>query len=181
MDEKDQTSGSLGEDKYAKQKKGFSIKRAKEAGIRSSSDNEQEESSDDKSVEDSIHLLDESLTEDDSKQHNDVETAKVKEVKIVKAKDFPLEKIKENLNPETKAIISKLEAKVSKKEVDSLVKNMEENKAMVFENEVVDTFEALSNSDVKTLSKKLDEWSVPKEASDLNATVILAWLNKTKK
>lgn len=181
MDEKDQTSGSLGEDKYAKQKKGFSIKRAKEAGIRSSSDNEQEESSDDKSVEDNIHLLDESLTEDDSKQHNDVETAKAKEVKIVKAKDFPLEKIKENLNPETKAVISKLEAKVSKKEVDSLVKNMEENKAMVFENEVVDTFEALSNSDVKTLSKKLDEWSVPKEASDLNATVILAWLNKTKK
>lgn len=181
MDEKDQTSSSLGEDKYAKPKKGFSIKRAKEAGIRSSSDNEQEKNSDDKSVEDSIHLLDESLTEDDSRQHSEVETTKVKEVKIVKAKDFPLEKIKENLNPETKAIISKLEAKVSKKEVDSLVRNMEENKAMVFENEVVDTFEALSNSDVKTLSKKLDEWSVPKEASDLNATVILAWLNKTKK
>lgn len=180
MDGKDQTSSSLGEDNYAKPKK-FSIKRAKEADIKSSSGNEQEES-DNYSGNSDINLVeDDIVVEDDSTQPEDVVTPKAKEVKITKSKDFPLNKIRENLNPETNAVISKIESKVSKKEVASLVKNMEDNKSMIFENKVADPFESLSNSDVKALSKKLDEWSVPKEASDLNATVILAWLNKTKK
>lgn len=180
MDGKDQTSSSLGEDKYAKPKK-FSIKRAKEADIKSSSGNEQEES-DNYSGDSEINLVeDEVIVEDNSSQHEEIPTPKAKEVKITKSKDFPLEKIRDNLNAETKVALSKVESSVSKKEVASLVKNMEENKSMIFENKVVDTFESLSNADVKALSKKLDEWSVPKEASDLNATVILAWLNKTKK
>ncbi|MFN8671927.1 MAG: hypothetical protein U0457_07575 [Candidatus Sericytochromatia bacterium] len=109
------------------------------------------------------------------------ETAKSNDVKMTKAKDFPLEKIKENLNPELKEVVKKLETKVSKEEIKELVTNMEKNKDVIFQNNGVNVFENLSLSDSSNLAKKLDEWNVPKEASELNASVILAWLNKNKK
>ncbi|MFN4152296.1 MAG: hypothetical protein ACK4IX_15245 [Candidatus Sericytochromatia bacterium] len=96
-------------------------------------------------------------------------------------KNFPLEKIKENLNPELKESLKKLEKNIPKETVDKLVNIMESDKNIIFNSEVTNVFENMSTSDASTLAKKLSDWSLPGEASNLNASVIIAWLNKTKK
>ena len=90
-------------------------------------------------------------------------------------------KIKENLKPELKESLKKLEKNISKETVDKLVNIMESDKNIIFNSEVTNVFENMSTSDASTLAKKLSDWSLPGEASNLNASVIIAWLNKTKK
>lgn len=97
------------------------------------------------------------------------------------SKNFPLEKIKENLKPELKESLKKLEKNIPKETVDKLVNIMESDKNIIFNSEVTNVFENMSTSDASTLAKKLSDWSLPGEASNLNASVIIAWLNKTKK
>ncbi len=97
------------------------------------------------------------------------------------SKNFPLEKIKENLKPEIKEIIKKLEATVPKESVDKLINVMEKNKNVIFDSNVTNVFNGLSAGEASLMTKKLSEWEVPKEASEINASVIVAWLNKTKK
>lgn len=96
-------------------------------------------------------------------------------------KNFPLEKLKENLRPEIKEVIKKLEASVPKESVDKLINVMETNKNIIFDQKVTNVFNGLSAGEASLLSKKLAEWDIPKEASEVNASVIVAWLNKTKK
>lgn len=103
------------------------------------------------------------------------------EVKSSSGKSFPLDKIKENLKPELKETLKKLEKNIPKETVDKLVNIMESDKNIIFNSEVTNVFENLSTSDASTLAKKLSDWSLPGEASNLNASVIIAWLNKTKK
>lgn len=97
------------------------------------------------------------------------------------SKNFPLDKIKENLKPELKESLKKLEKNIPKETVDKLVNIMESDKNIIFNSEVTNVFENMSTSDASTLAKKLSDWSLPGEASNLNASVIIAWLNKTKK
>lgn len=167
------------EDSYQKEKPKISIKRAKSAEIESSSLSPSD-----------LDLPEPSIKTEEKKEIEIVEkatektkedSAPVKEVKMTKGTDFPLDKIKQNLNPELKEVMKKVDSKVSKQEVASLINTMEKKKDVIFENTGVNVFDKLSLTDSSTLSKKLDEWNVPKEASDLNASVILAWLNKNKK
>jgi len=58
---------------------------------------------------------------------------------------------------------------------------MEKNKNIIFDEKVTTVFNNLSSGEASLLGKKLAEWDIPKEASEVNASVILAWLNKTKK
>lgn len=102
-------------------------------------------------------------------------------IKIEPSKNFPLEKLKENLKPEVKEVIKKLENVVPKESVSKLINIMENNKNILFDEKVTNVFNGLSSSEASLLGKKLAEWDVPKEASEVNASVILAWLNKTKK
>jgi hypothetical protein len=101
--------------------------------------------------------------------------------KITPSKDFPLEKIKENLKPEVREVMKKLEGIVPKESVTKLINVMEKNKNIIFDEKVTTVFNNLSSGEASLLGKKLAEWDVPKEASEVNASVILAWLNKTKK
>lgn len=102
-------------------------------------------------------------------------------IKIEPSKNFPLEKIKENLKPEVKEVLKKLEGVVPKESVAKLINVMENNKNIIFDEKVTNVFNGLSSGEASLLGKKLAEWDVPKEASEINASVILAWLNKTKK
>jgi hypothetical protein len=104
-----------------------------------------------------------------------------KEVKTGSAKSFPLEKIKENLNPEMKDTLKKISNTVSKESVNKLINTMEANKDIVFDKSVTNVFADLDPVEANILSKKMAEWDVPPEASDVNASVIIAWMNKTKK
>ncbi|MFN8576279.1 MAG: hypothetical protein U0354_05435 [Candidatus Sericytochromatia bacterium] len=101
--------------------------------------------------------------------------------KITPSKDFPLNKLKENLKPEVKDVIKKLEGVVTKESVTKLINVMENNKNVIFDEKVTTVFNNLSAGEASLLGKKLAEWDIPKEASEVNASVILAWLNKTKK
>lgn len=103
------------------------------------------------------------------------------EVSKTPQKNFPLEKLKENLKPEVKAALKGIEKSVSKESVDKLLTTMEKEKNIIFDSKVSDVFENLSGADAAALSKKIAEWEVPKEAGEVNASVIMAWLNKTKK
>lgn len=96
-------------------------------------------------------------------------------------KNFPLEKLKHNLKPEVKDMLKKIENTVPKESVDKLINVMENNKNIIFDSNVTKVFDGLSSSEASLLSKKLAEWDIPKEASEVNASVIVAWLNKTKK
>ena len=92
-----------------------------------------------------------------------------------------MEKLKENLRPEIKEMVKKLESTVPKESVDKLINVMETNKNIIFDSSVTNVFDGLSAGEASLLGKKLAEWEVPKEASEINASVIVAWLNKTKK
>lgn len=92
-------------------------------------------------------------------------------------KNFPLEKLKENVRPEVKEVLNT----VPKESVDKLINVMENNKNIIFDSSVTKVFDGLSSGEASLLSKKLAEWDIPKEASEVNASVIVAWLNKTKK
>jgi hypothetical protein len=96
-------------------------------------------------------------------------------------KTFPLEKLRENLNPELKEAIQKLSGTIPKASVNKLLNEMETNSNIIFNSNITPVFENLSSEDAKILSKKLAEWDIPQDASEINASVILAWLNKTKK
>jgi hypothetical protein len=104
-----------------------------------------------------------------------------KEIKTGSAKSFPLEKIKENLNPEMKETLKKISSTVPKESVNKLINTMETNKDIVFDKGVTNVFADLDPVEASILSKKMAEWDVPPEASDVNASVIIAWMNKTKK
>ncbi len=167
------------EDSYQKEKPKISIKRARSAEVESASvsPSSVDLPEPNKKSEEVKEIEVESKSTEKAKE----ETLPVKEVKMTKGTDFPLDKIKQNLNPELKEVMKKVDSKVSKQEVASLINTMEKNKDVIFENTGVNVFDKLSLADSSTLSKKLDEWNIPKEASDLNASVILAWLNKNKK
>ena len=109
------------------------------------------------------------------------EEVKSSQTSTTPAKNFPLEKIKENLKPEIKELIRKLETTVPKESVDKLINVMETNKNIIFDSKVTNVFDGLSAGEASLLGKKLAEWDIPKEASEINASVIVAWLNKTKK
>lgn len=101
--------------------------------------------------------------------------------KITPSKEFPLNKLKENLKPEVKDVIKKIEGVVPKESVAKLINVMENNKNVIFDEKVTSVFNSLSAGEASLLGKKLAEWDIPKEASEVNASVILAWLSKTKK
>ncbi len=96
-------------------------------------------------------------------------------------KTFPLEKLRENLNPELKEAIQKLSGTIPKASVNKLLNEMETNSNLIFNKNITPVFENLSSEDAKILSKKLAEWDIPQDASEINASVIIAWLNKTKR
>jgi len=104
-----------------------------------------------------------------------------KDTKAGTTKNFPLEKIKENLKPELRETLKKIANTVPKESINKLINTMESNKDIVFDKGVTNVFANLDAVEAGILGKKMDEWNVPQEASEVNASVIMAWLNKTKK
>lgn len=114
-------------------------------------------------------------------EDEEIEDIPVKKENKSPSKSFPLEKLKENLKPEIKEAFKKAVDDIPKETVTKLMEYMESGKNQVFDSKVTDVFDNLSPAEASLLSKKMAEWDIPQEASEINASVIVAWLNKTKK
>ncbi len=88
----------------------------------------------------------------------------------------------DELSEETKAKIKNLFKPAMKEELKNLIQNVDSQKEIMFDTKnEKSAFGKLSSKDQDVLKEKMAEWNVPQELSNLNASVILSWLNKTIK
>ncbi|GIW21998.1 MAG: hypothetical protein KatS3mg068_1005 [Candidatus Sericytochromatia bacterium] len=96
-------------------------------------------------------------------------------------KEINLKDIKNNLNQEVKTLLSNISSSIPKETVNKLLKDIENNKEIIFDKKIVNIFPSLNQNEVDLINKKMEEWNIPKEAQELNAEVIIAWLKNSKK
>jgi hypothetical protein len=87
----------------------------------------------------------------------------------------------EELSPEIKKTMKDLIKSIPKEEVKQLLNEMQAKKEILFDKENKSAFGKLNEADQNILIEKMAEWEVPDELSNLNASVILSWLNNTIK
>lgn len=88
----------------------------------------------------------------------------------------------DELSAETQAKIKNLFKPEMKEELKNLIQNVDSQKEIMFDTKnEKSAFGKLSSKDQDVLKEKMAEWNVPQELSNLNASVILSWLNKTIK
>jgi len=83
----------------------------------------------------------------------------------------------EDLKPEARQIVEKILAVIPKEQVEELIVQVKNNKKVILDNKQ-QALGDLSEKDKTILMKKFDEWDVPTPISEMNATVILSWLDK---
>jgi hypothetical protein len=87
----------------------------------------------------------------------------------------------EELNPELKNTMKELFKTIPKEEVKQLLNEVHSQKEVLFDKENKSAFGKLNDKDQNILIEKMAEWNVPEELSNLNASVILSWLENTIK
>lgn len=96
-------------------------------------------------------------------------------------KEVNLKDIRNIISSDIKESLSNSSNNVSKETINKLLNDIEKNKDLIFDKRIVNIFPTLKQSEVDMINKKMEEWNIPKEAQELNAEVIIAWLKNSKK
>jgi hypothetical protein len=107
----------------------------------------------------------------------------VKAGSTTQSKSEPVKQINsiEELKPELKNTVKKLMTVIPEEKLAKLKKDMVTQREILFTREANSAFGKLNDKDQNIIMEKMAEWEVPEDLSNLNASVILSWMNNTIK